>query len=156
MSILICSASYNGCGFIGHSSEFPGGGEDVVLCPSCNKDKTSQLTKENLLRTTYEWNRELAHLILTDDDSVVSKANCGCVHHAEEGKVCVHDIHLARKNFSWQGPSGPMSAEEQAEFDRGLGEFFDILDGKVADGSMTLEQAERFFPDEVKERNKQI
>ncbi len=43
--------------------------------------------------------------------------------------------------------------EEQAMFDQDLNFFFDLLDKKVEEGRMTSEQAERFFPEEVRHRN---
>jgi uncharacterized protein YbaR (Trm112 family) len=107
MTILICSTTYEGCGFIGDPSEWrqigakPQGddelGEDIVICPQCREDHCFQLTAENLASLTNNKNRELAEKLLRKDESVIAKANCGCVHHAEEGIPCLHDIALARQ-----------------------------------------------------------
>lgn len=107
MTILICSTTYGGCGFIGDPSEWrqigaePQGddpiGEDFVVCPSCNEDHCFGLTEENLVSLTSDRNRELAQKLLRNDDSIVAKANCGCVYHAEQGIPCIHDISLARR-----------------------------------------------------------
>ncbi len=109
MSLLICSTSYDGCGFIGHSDEFVKSGEslmdrhiddaDLTICPECNKDHVFGLTLDNFASLTDESNRELAERILTNHEDVVAKANCGCWYAAEEGTACPHDIHEARKRL---------------------------------------------------------
>lgn len=44
-------------------------------------------------------------------------------------------------------------AFDQALFDEGLDDFFDTLFNKVDNGEVSLEEAGRFFPKEVRERN---
>ena len=97
MFILICSTTYGGCGFIGSGQyDFDSDG-DTVICHSCGEDHAFQVTEENMVSLTNEHNRELARLLITNDKSVVSKADCGCVYHAKDAVVCWHDIALARK-----------------------------------------------------------
>ena len=42
--------------------------------------------------------------------------------------------------------------EEQAMFDEDLNSFYNLLDKSVQEGRMTFEQAERFFPESVRQR----
>lgn len=46
----------------------------------------------------------------------------------------------------------PWTREEQAMFDQDLNFFFDVLDRNVQEGKMTFEEAERFFPESVRQR----
>ncbi|MDP2683751.1 MAG: hypothetical protein Q8P20_01715 [bacterium] len=50
---------------------------------------------------------------------------------------------------------GGVSLTDQAYMDLGLDEFYTILAQKVEDGDITPAEAERFFPDAVKERAQQ-
>jgi hypothetical protein len=43
--------------------------------------------------------------------------------------------------------------DEARDFDIGLGEFFDVIFDKIDDGTMSLAEAERFFPQEVRDRH---
>ncbi|MEK7602406.1 MAG: hypothetical protein AAB472_02880 [Patescibacteria group bacterium] len=42
------------------------------------------------------------------------------------------------------------ASEEALDFQIGLSEFYDVLFAKIDDGSVTLNQAERFFPKDVR------
>lgn len=108
MSIWICSTTDGGCGFIGHYSEFEVETNssidwdcawDEVNCPSCSEDHCFQITKENLVELTNEVNRVLAEQLLKSDDTFVGIAQCGCVHHAENGEACSHDVALVRERY---------------------------------------------------------
>lgn len=48
--------------------------------------------------------------------------------------------------------SARQDMEEADEFNRGLQEFFDMAFDKVDQGKMTLDDVERFFPSEVRDR----
>ena len=76
---------------------------------------------------------------------VAGVVNDGCVHSAEQGLPCNHDLQLAGLQ---------VSDSDQREFDAGMEEFFDVLDDKLRDGKISYERAERFFPDEVRRRNR--
>lgn len=108
MPILICSSTYSGCGFVGHTDEFTselvgdglqGFDGDIIHCPQCDEDFCFEITAENLDSLTNDGNRELTRKLTNNDDSVVAIAQCGCVHHAEDGIACIHDVALARERY---------------------------------------------------------
>lgn len=73
MSVLICSTVYGGCGYVGNGTTFKDGGEDLVLCPTCDEDHAFQLTKSNLDDLTSDTNREKALSMLKDEENVESR-----------------------------------------------------------------------------------
>lgn len=96
MSILICSTTYGGCGFIGNGQREFTGDDNFVWCTRCGEDYAFQLTEENVDSLTNDGNRDLAKKLLNCDPSVTAIADCGCVYYGEEGEPCEHDIALAR------------------------------------------------------------
>lgn len=100
MSILICSTTYGGCGFIGNGQLEFKGDADYVECPQCGEDHAFQLTRENYRDLTHKNNRDLAWLLLTCDPTVVGKARCGCDMQIGADEPCEHDIALARERIT--------------------------------------------------------
>ena len=70
--VMICSATYGGCGYVGPANKFRSIGGDTVLCPNCNEDHTFQLTEENIDRLTNENNGVDAHILLENAKGVTA------------------------------------------------------------------------------------
>lgn len=104
-SILICSMRYGGCGYIASNEQFISGDQEgnIIICPQCTEYHIFQLTKENLISLTNDNNFELAQAMLDPNSEparrVVGQAKCGCVHHAEEGIPCEHDLALLKSEI---------------------------------------------------------
>ncbi len=71
-TVLICSTTYGGCGFVGRPEDFDGlAGEDLVLCPECGEDNCFQITRENIGNLTNEENYDKAHRMLNGETVTV-------------------------------------------------------------------------------------
>ena len=92
MSILICSTTYGGCGYVGDGSTFLQSGiEDFVPCSECGEDYAFQLTDENINRLTNEENKKEAKSLLQINNSTI---------HGSLLEFCVRDGYIKRENLT--------------------------------------------------------
>ena len=73
-SVLICSTTYGGCGFIGKNNEF-NGDADFIICPVCNEDHAFQLVEYNIQKLTNQDNYDAARKLLDEYNKLKSNTN---------------------------------------------------------------------------------
>lgn len=95
MSVLICSTTYGGCGFIGKGEEFFGRGQGVVVCPVCREDHNFQITEENIVDLTNDDNYEKARQMLSEEKEVTEPC---CPICGKNLPMQVPLIHVCQEN----------------------------------------------------------
>jgi len=76
MSILVCSTKYDGCGYVGESTEWGDWGpeyEDVLVCPICRDDHAFQITRENIESLTDSANVSKAQNMLEEEEKFAAE-----------------------------------------------------------------------------------
>ena len=100
--------------------------------PTSEQRLIAHSTVEELLYIHYDTLRESMRVVIGEelempalDMAVIGKADCGCVHHAEDGIACEHDLALVAKPA--QIPTPEPDVSDMGIFE-GFGEGEDPLD----------------------------